>query len=63
MLDRRRVRWTATDSAEHGALTDLGLWNVTRVDVRRSGSCKAKGRGSAQEIIVTNWLPERKQAA
>jgi hypothetical protein len=29
----------------------------------RSSLGHAKGRGSAQEIIVTNWLPERKQAA
>lgn len=54
-LDQRGVWWTATDAAEHGALAHLGLWRVERVDVRRSGSATAKGRGSAQECIVMNW--------
>lgn len=63
-LDRRGVRWTATDSAAHGALSDYGLWHITPANVRRSGSCKAEGRGMAAELIVTNWLPPaRKEAA
>jgi DNA adenine methylase len=63
VLDKRGVRWTATDSADHGALSDLGLWHVERVDVRRSGSCKAKGRGVAKEVCVMNWTPEKQEAA
>jgi DNA adenine methylase len=61
-LDRRSIRWTATDSAEHGALVGLGLFHVLYAQVRRSGSCKAQGRGAAREVIVTNWQP-RKEAA
>jgi DNA adenine methylase len=62
-LDKRGVRWTATDSADHGALSDLGLWHVERVDVRRSGSCKAEGRGLASEVVVMNFQPSRQEAA
>lgn len=53
MLDARGVRFTATDAAH--AVTDYGLWHVVPAMVRRSGSCKAEGRGEAKEIIVTNW--------
>jgi DNA adenine methylase len=62
-LDRRGVRWTATDAATDHALATYGLWHVERVDVRRSGSGKAKGRGSAQEVVAMNWLPIKKEAA
>lgn len=61
MLDRRGVRFTSTDAAH--AVTTYGLWRVEPVMVRRSGSCKAEGRGAAKEIIVTNFAPEKKEVA
>jgi len=61
-LDTRGVRWTATDTASDHSLATYGLWHVERAQVRRSGSCKAEGRGLAEECIVTNWTPERKAA-
>lgn len=57
MLDARGVRFTSTDAAH--AVTTYGLWNVTPAMVRRSGSCKAEGRGQAKEIIVTNFSSQR----
>ena len=62
-LDKRGVRWTATDTASDHALATYGLWHVERVQVRRSGSCKAEGRGLVTACVVSNWTPERKQAA
>lgn len=62
-MDRRGVRWTATDTATDHALSTYGLWHVERIGVRRSGSCKAQGRGMAEEVIVTNWTPAKNEAA
>lgn len=62
-LDRRGVRWTTTDAATDHALATYGLWHVERVSVRRSVAAKGDARTPAQEVIVTNWLPEKKEAA
>lgn len=54
-LDMRGVRWLLSDAATENAGSVYGLWNVTEVDVRRSCSGKSKGRGTARELLVTNW--------
>lgn len=54
-LDQRGVRWLLTDAATQNAGSVYGLWNVREVDVRRSGSASAKGRGVARELLVSNW--------
>jgi DNA adenine methylase len=54
-LDRRGVRWSLTDGNSQVAGETHGLWNVREVQVRRSGSCKAKGRGMVREMLVSNW--------
>ncbi len=54
-LDRRGVRWTATDAATDHARATYGLWLVEEVQVRRSVSCKAQGRGKASEVLIRNW--------
>lgn len=62
-MDRRGVRWTATDAATDHTRATYGLWLVDEVQVRRSCSAKSEGRGSAQELIVRNWYPAKKEAA
>ena len=54
-LDTRGVRWLLSDAATEVAGSVYGLWNVTEVDVRRSCSGKSSGRGTARELLVTNW--------
>lgn len=54
-LDQRGVRWLLTDAATECAGSAHGLWNVRVVDVRRSGSARSKGRGTARELLVSNW--------
>lgn len=53
-LDTRGVRWLLSDAATENAASVYGLWNVTEVDVLRSCSGKAKGRGTARELLVSN---------
>jgi DNA adenine methylase len=62
-LDKRGIRWTATDARTDHTLATYGLWTVDEIDVRRSVSAKAEGRGSAQEVIVRNWHAEPKTEA
>lgn len=57
--DRRGVRWLLSDAATAGAGGAYGLWHVSEVEVRRSSSCKAQGRGKVLEILVTNAPPAR----
>lgn len=54
-LDRRGILWSLTDGNSQTAGETHGLWNVREVQVRRSGSCKAKGRGTVRELLVSNW--------
>lgn len=54
-MDRRGVRWTATDATTEHTRATYGLCHVDEVSVRRSGSATAKGRGRAPEMIVRNW--------
>lgn len=62
-MDRRGVRWTATDAATDHARATYGLWAVDNVQVRRSCSAKSEGRGKAPEIVIRNWSEARKEAA
>ncbi len=62
-MDRRGVRWTATDAATDHARATYGLWTIDDVQVRRSCSAKAEGRGHATEVVIRNWSEARKEAA
>ena len=62
-MDRRGVRWTATDAATDHARATYGLWAVDNVQVRRSCSAKSEGRGKAPELVIRNWSEARKEAA
>lgn len=62
-MDRRGVRWTATDADTDHVRATYGLWTVDDVDVRRSCSAKAEGRGKAREMIVRNWYSKERKAA
>jgi DNA adenine methylase len=53
-MDRRGVRWTATDAALPHVRATYGLWTMDEVQVRRSCSAKSEGRGMTPELIVTN---------
>jgi DNA adenine methylase len=54
-MDRRGVRWTATDAALPHVRATYGLWTMDEVQVRRSCSAKSEGRGMTPELIVRNW--------
>lgn len=54
-MDRRGVRWTATDAATDHTIATYGLWTVDRAQVRRSVSAKSEGRGHAEEALIRNW--------
>lgn len=62
-MDRRGVRWTATDAATDHARATYGLWVVDNVQVRRSCSAKSEGRGKAPELVIRNWSEARSEAA
>lgn len=62
-MDRRGVRWTATDAATEHTRATYGLWIVDEVDVRRSCSAKAEGRGKALELVIRNWQSKEQKAA
>jgi DNA adenine methylase len=62
-MDRRGVRWTATDAATDHARATYGLWAVDNVQVRRSCSAKSEGRGKAPELVIRNWSEVRSEAA
>lgn len=62
-LDKRGIRWTATDARTDHALATYGLCAVDEVDVRRSVAAKGSARGSAMELVVRNWIDAKRAAA
>lgn len=54
-LDKRGIRWTATDARTDHALATYGLCAVDEVDVRRSVAAKGSARSNARELVVRNW--------
>jgi site-specific DNA-adenine methylase len=54
-MDRRGVRWTATDAALSHVRATYGLWTMNEVQVRRSCSAKSEGRCMTAELLIRNW--------